>query len=55
MFLVELPALQGMRQSGDTAGLPTGSTLWAGLSLQAASLKSMPTMQLSTEVPLFSY
>lgn len=53
MFLVECCPCKG--QSSDTAGVPTGRSLWAGLCLEAATLNSMPTRQLSTEVPVLSY
>lgn len=53
MFLVQWCLSKG--QSSGTAGVPDGPSLWAGLHLQAAPLKSMPTLQLATEVPLLSH
>lgn len=53
MFLVQCCPFKG--QSSDAAGVPTGRSLWAGLCLEAATLNSMLTRQLSTEVPLLSY
>lgn len=51
MFLVECCLSKGQ----SSAGLPAGPLLWAGLCVQAAPSKSMPTMQLATEVPVLSY
>lgn len=44
-----------LQQSSGIAGVPTGPSLWAGLCLEAATLNSMPTRHLSTEVALLSY